>query len=470
MSENLAILYTGHALDLLKSIPPSSVQCCITSPPYWNLRDYAFCQCSSDPECTKCGGTGSIQGTSHIWGGDPTCEHDWSAGERTPQSGGTGSASSKQKTNTGTQGSVQQPIMYKECLFCGAWYGSLGQETTPEQFIQHLVEIFREVKRVLRDDGTLWVVIGDSYAGSGKGAWNRSDLQKETHVPGVHGRRTVKGQSGCKPKDLIGIPWMLAFALRADDWYLRQDIIYSKLNPMPSSVTDRCVTSHEYVFLLSKSKDYYFDHYAIQEDAVTAGKNVKLGKKSFSKEQAAGANIPASGNALSETYDVKAMRNKRSVWPLTSKPFKGSHFATFPETLIEPMILAGTSTHGCCNECGMPYERQVEKTVENLSNAAIAGTEIEGKGHPSDQVREDHDIRNGPVQSVRTTGWKKSCTCTSGAVRPCTVLDPFSGAATTGMVALRNGRDYIGLEQNSDYQSIADKRLIDAGFETAVID
>lgn len=193
----------------------------------------------------------------------------------------------------------------------------IGLEETPDAYIARLVAVFREVRRVLKDDGTLWVNIGDSYAAK-------------------------QGYGDIKSKDLIGIPWLLAFALRADGWYLRQDIIWHKPNPMPESVRDRCTKAHEYVFLLSKSPSYFFDSEAMREPATHAGKRVSLGAKSMSKGQAKGAGVTASGNGTAEFYDVPEFRNRRSVWTVATKPYSGAHFAVFPPALIEPCILAGS--------------------------------------------------------------------------------------------------------------------------------
>lgn len=189
--------------------------------------------------------------------------------------------------------------------------GQIGLEETPEEYIKSMVEVFRCVRDVLTDDGTLWMNIGDSY---GKG------------------------------KQLLGVPWHLAFALKSDGWILRQDIIWHKPNPMPESVRDRCTKAHEYIFLLSKSERYFFDSEAMKEPATHAGKRVSLGEKSFSKGQAKGAGIAASGNGLADFYDVPATRNRRSVWTVATRPYKGAHFATFPPALIEPCILAGSRT------------------------------------------------------------------------------------------------------------------------------
>ena len=219
--------------------------------------------------------------------------------------------------------------------------GQIGLEQTPEQYIAAMVEVFRCVRDVLADDGTLWLNIGDSYAAAG-GAQVQGTKQTKGSQAGAWNGETRKPPQGIKPKDLIGIPWMLAFALRADGWYLRQDIIWHKPNPMPESVRDRCTKAHEYIFLLSKSDKYFFDSEAMKEPAINAGKRVSLGEKSFSKGQAAGAGIAASGNGTADFYDVPETRNKRSVWTVATRPYKGAHFATYPPALIEPCILAGS--------------------------------------------------------------------------------------------------------------------------------
>ena len=220
--------------------------------------------------------------------------------------------------------------------------GQLGRENNPYDYISNLVKVFQSVRDLLADDGTLWLNLGDTYAAN-RGYQVPSTKGGAKHSPAQgfkDSKMTVP--EGLKPKDLIGIPWRVAFALQADGWYLRQEIIWNKPNWMPESVTDRCVKSHEHIFLLSKSQKYYFDYKAIQEDALNAGAVVLLGAKSFSKGQAAGAGVAASGNGTKDTYTVPAKRNRRSVWTVTTKPYKGAHFATFPADLIEPCVLAGS--------------------------------------------------------------------------------------------------------------------------------
>ena len=221
--------------------------------------------------------------------------------------------------------------------------GQIGLEASPDEYVTRMVEVFRGVRDVLSDDGTLWLNIGDTYAGGGGGNYSKGTRNNSgQNVTNVRNRPDWLASAGLKAKDLLGIPWMLAFALRADGWYLRQDIIWHKPNPMPESVRDRCTKAHEYMFLLSKSERYYFDSNAMKEQVTQAGKRILLGKKSFAKGQALGAGVAPSGNGLVDFYDVPEYRNRRSVWTIATKPYAGAHFAVFPPSLIEPCILAGS--------------------------------------------------------------------------------------------------------------------------------
>jgi DNA modification methylase len=326
------LIHVGDCLDILPTLPAESVQTCVTSPPYFGLRDYG-------------------------------CD------------------------------------------------GQIGLEPTPDEFVAALVAVFREVRRVLRDDGTLWLNLGDSYANDGK--WGGSSGGK--HASALHGRTSIgrgKVQTGLKPKDLIGIPWRAAFALQADGWYLRQDIIWHKPNPMPESVTDRCTKAHEYMFLLSKSGRYYWNAEAMRERAVAAdigamdggsqrmpdgsdandGRNFRGKRDSFKREDSKRAQ-PIPGQTVGthraereeSAFDIFT-RNKRSVWTVPTMPFREAHFATFPEALIRPCIEAGS--------------------------------------RPGDLV-----------------------------------LDPFMGAGTTAVVCERLSRRWVGCELNPDYAAIAERRI-----------
>lgn len=306
----------GDCRAVLRSLPSESVQCCVTSPPYWGLRDYGHAD-------------------------------------------------------------------------------QIGQEATPELFVQTMVEVFREVRRVLKADGTCWLNLGDSYAAGKSGRTDDgTDSQTSTlgpnrcGLPNNSGAGNViarKAPQGYKPKDLIGIPWMTALALRADGWYLRQDIIWAKPNPMPESVTDRCTKSHEYIFLLTKSASYYCDMEAIQEPATNrpSGNKAKSWGTNETTDRASGeGNVETTRGFV---YEGSETRNKRSVWNVPTAPYKEAHFATYPPDLIKPCIMAGT-------RCG--------------------------------------DM----------------------------VLDPFGGSGTTGQVALELGRKATLIELNPDYAKIIDKR------------
>ena len=217
--------------------------------------------------------------------------------------------------------------------------GQIGLEETPEDYIKAMVEVFRCVWDVLEDDGTLWLNIGDSYSGSGKGtAGNLGKTHNERHME--HTKTSGLVPQGCKPKDLIGIPWMMAFALRADGWYLRQDIIWHKPNPMPESVQDRCTKAHEYIFLMSKSQKYHYDIDSIKEDAHTTDTSDR------NRDESRLNNTPGRTRMAGLTTNHYEKKNKRSVWTVTTKPYEGAHFAVFPSDLIEPCILAGAPVGG----------------------------------------------------------------------------------------------------------------------------
>ena len=338
-----AKILEGNVLETLKDVPACSVQCAVTSPPYYGLRDYGV-------------------------------------------------------------------------------DGQIGLEETPEAYVEKLVQVFREVRRVLKDDGTLWLNLGDSYNGSGKGANADGSAGKAGKInSGSKGTQlgtfTKSNVEGLKPKDLIGIPWMVAFALRSDGWYLRQDIIWNKPNPMPESVTDRCTKAHEYIFLLSKSKTYYYDQDAIREPyaesslpralrgtsennkwvegapgstAHTISQPRKNVRKQFEKEHGGGGS-GLKGHSGYKAADGRLLinplgRNKWSVWEVPTVAYKEAHFATFPPDLIRPCILAGS--------------------------------------------------KEGDI-----------------------VLDPFNGSGTTGEVSIMHNRSYIGCELNPDYVKLTKRRL-----------
>jgi len=291
-------------------------QTCVTSPPYYGLRDY---------------------GTGKWVGGDENCSHKRDS-----------KYSDKTITGHANKDLTVGYAIYKSiCPKCGAVRKDeqLGLEETPEEYIKSMVEVFRCVWDVLKDDGTLWVNIGDSYynyrPGKGQALVKQSVANSNQDLPQTCARRGNK-LDGLKEKDLIGIPWMLAFALRADGWYLRQDIIWHKPNPMPESVQDRCTKSHEYIFLLSKSPKYYYDHDAIKEPLKGEPQTRDKNAEGYQADYAHGDRF-SKGERV---FGADGMANKRSVWSVPVKPYAGAHFAVFPTDLIEPCILAGAPAGG----------------------------------------------------------------------------------------------------------------------------
>jgi len=309
----------GNCLDRLKDLEDQSINTYITSPPYWGLRDY---------------------GTAEWEGGDSECDH---LGPPLTVRHGFNERYFDKKSKTGNKQDALREIFKNQCGKCGAVRkdSQLGLEETPEAFVENLVEVFREVKRVLRDDGTVWLNLGDTYSAT---RW--SNTPSTTGVSQSHSDIVLQKKTKLPDKNLVGIPWRVAFALQADGWYLRQDIIWHKPNPMPESVTDRCTKSHEYIFLLSKNKKYYYDHEAIKEDCI--GKDERQWADTYDKVGSAVQGDTNAGIKRTKRYskDGTFKRNKRSVWTVTTKPFKGAHFATFPMDLIEPCVLAGCPVGG----------------------------------------------------------------------------------------------------------------------------
>lgn len=385
----------ADVVDGLRQLEDESIQCVITSPPYWGLRDYGI-------------------------------------------------------------------------------EGQLGLEPTPDEYVDRLVGIFREVRRVLRDDGVVWLVIGDSYYAAGWECGRRNVVGAGSMDPAD--RASGRYAPGLKPKDLVGIPWLVAFALRADGWWLRSDTIWSKPNPMPESVTDRPTKSHEYIFLLSKSARYFYDADAIAEPITTdpsedyparakitgRGEQGAAAARGMDRDKSGGFPPKRSGNierkeSLQPSHSNVGRsvpwegytRNKRSVWTVTTEPYPEAHFATYPTKLIEPCVLAGTSAKGQCPDCGTPWERVFEPT-----------------GHIN--KREKAHVPNNEPTKVDSTGWAPTtratddwrpiCDCGSDPI-PQTILDPFVGSGTTGVVTLRHCRNFVGIDLNPDYCEMARARI-----------
>ncbi len=344
--------------------------------------------------------------------------------------------------------------------------GQIGLEGSFAGYVEIMRNVFGEVRRVLRSDGTLWLNLGDSYAANGVSGLNVSKSSDTFHGGNCDTRlRNVKQvPAGLKPKDLCGIPWRVAFALQADGWYLRSDIIWSKPNPMPESVTDRPTKAHEYLFLLAKSERYFYDAEAIKEEA-TPGSHTTT-EKSFGT-QAAGAVVRPSGNQIpGSTFSWGDTRNRRSVWEIATSPFPEAHFATFPPSLVEPCIKAGTSEKGCCAKCGAPWVRKVEyeeavgRTINDGNGYVLP--KASGNIDKLTRYRANSGFTPNFHRPSKTIGFSPSCSC-KAAVVPATCLDPFFGAGTTGLVADRLGRDCIGIELNPQYAEMAERRLRNDG-------
>lgn len=403
----------GDCREVLRTLPDASVHCCVTSPPYYGLRDYGV-------------------------------------------------------------------------------DGQIGLEPTPDEYVAQLVEVFREVRRVLRPDGTCWLNLGDSYAGSWgaqshgvdtsgtlQGSSMLSARQISAHPKGRTHTGSLKNMPGLKPKDLIGIPWMVAFALRADGWWLRKSIIWAKGNAMPESVFDRPTSSHENVFLLTKAESYAYDWFAIAEHSDV---EPRLGQRRRPDRAAAVPPRHASFDAHHTGLDATprgGVRNARDVWTINVQPFASAHFATMPPALAERCIRAGTPEIGCCPHCQAPWERIVVKGEPNLALQRACGADAAGgysgqstKGHAAAGVQDASDVKRrileGMVEKING-GWQMTCECPIARPMPCTVLDPFGGAGTTALVADRLGRNATMIELNPDYVALTRKRLAGDGGMFATI-
>jgi DNA modification methylase len=333
--------------------------------------------------------------------------------------------------------------------------GQIGLEPTPDEYLATMVAVFREVKRVLRPDGTCWVNMGDSYNANQGSGW--------TPTRGHNGHASPKvGNGGLAPKQLLMMPARLALALQADGWWLRSDIIWHKPNPMPESITDRPTSAHEHVFLLTKSARYYYDADAVREDGVP--------ESASRYNYAFTGDAPNSGKLSLQAprgfRETNGTRNLRNVWTIATAPYSEAHFATFPPALAERCIKAGTSERGCCSRCGKPWVRVTEtETVREkrerlgLSMALTPG-EIARQAASLQAIGggNSHDGNRSPT--VTTTGGRAGCDHNADVV-PCTVLDPFAGAGTTLLVADRLQRDAIGIELNTAYTEMAMQRCRD---------
>ena len=352
-------LYNGDALEVLRTLPDESVHMCVTSPPFYGLRDYGTGTWEAPQSLSEAGRVPASREKNET--ASPASESDWTTCEHRvrPKGSGRGSSTLGNWKSGGGQlaNSGHQLEGYKStCGRCGATRidRQIGLEETPEQWVQKLVEVFREVRRVLRRDGTLWLEVGDSYAGSwgaqsresGKGLDSLSAGQIASH-PKQTQTGTIRSP-GLKPKDLIGAPWLLAFALRADGWYLRSDIVWSRPNPMPESVTDRPTKGHSYVFLLAKSPRYYYDLEAIREQE-KPWNNGRMAAPSKHESNIAGG-VQGYVQRKHQYEEIKGA-NARSVWNIATQPYPEAHFATYPEELVRRCILAGSRPGDTILDC-----------------------------------------------------------------------------------------------------------------------
>jgi DNA modification methylase len=471
-------LHVGDVREQLAQLPDESVHCVVTSPPYWGLRDYQ---------------------TASWDGGDPDCDHEpdaeWVHRRYLQSSGLAGNGPSKTQTDAAR---VQWFKAHGGNCPCGATRvdQQLGLEPTPEQYVANMVAVFREVRRVLRRDGTCWVNLGDSYAQAGGS--QMTDAERDAMKERGERRGYDKGNAfmnygagidraaktavgGLKQKDLCGIPWRVAFALQADGWYLRSDIIWAKPNPMPESVTDRPTKAHEYVFLLTRSPRYFFDSEAVREphknfERGANGRRVGTVDERPEPGVRSGTLNSMDRDGARREYNP-AGRNIRSVWELATQPYPEAHFATFPEALPERCIKAGTSERGCCPECGAPWEREVD-----ISQVPHPSGGSKGRATQKPGANNWDGVQIRTSKHVATTGWEPTCDCwvcprhgmTKGGPQtcteceasprtpepvPCTVLDPFMGSGTTALVARRLGRRSIGVELNPEYAALCARRL-----------
>jgi DNA modification methylase len=417
-------IYIGDSLKELTKIKSESVQTVVTSPPYWGLRDY---------------------GTADWEGGNIDCKHK-------PVFKPCPSAT------VGNDIKDIGKLYYADiCKDCGAKRidSQIGIESSPQEYIQNMVNLFKEVKRVLKKDGTVWLNLGDSYVGGGKGEWSKDGSLQKNHIKaGVkYGKPTGK-IAGLKTKDLVGIPWRVALALQEDGWWLRSDIIWHKPNPMPESVTDRPTKSHEYIFLLTKSPHYYYDQDAIREPVSDV--SIKRSTYAFNTDR------PSAGDGvhmekMGERFVSTDGRNKRSVWSVTTQPYKESHFATYPEKLVTTCILAGTSEHGECPDCGKAWIRIVNS--ERISRTDLPKNDSRYRPANYEGAYGEINGKGDAGYTMRTSlGWQPGCNHKTDPV-PQIVLDPFSGAGTTGVVACKLNRIYIGVELNPEYAELSKNRL-----------
>jgi DNA modification methylase len=443
----------GNVLDVLRTLPEGSIHCAVTSPPFWGLRRYDLCGCAQDyvrspgssedggamprladgpihakepdPDCRWCGGTGKIAGMETTWGGDPSCEHEWTATPpRRPRGANDAPNSPLQQGNRGT---AYDATGGKLCSKCGCWFGSLGLEPTPHLYVEHMVGVLRAVRRVLRDDGTVWMEIGDTYlthpaALTGAKRWKGSVQRNRDQTGAEQAGPVDKRQPGIREGNLALIPHRVAIALQEDGWIVRQDNVWARPNPMPESVKNRSSRAHSYVFLLAKEPGYFYDSDAVRlgyirtwdasnGGTISSGRfEAKYGRSRYGRSRSGPYPLPTNGGS-----------NLRSVWSIPTRAYKGAHFATFPERIPEIAILAGTSERGACPECGAPWERLTDLGLPNLQwqiasgSDAVRGYDGEAvKSYEGTGAQNASDVKRRILAGMRTkttVGWTPTCEC-----------------------------------------------------------
>jgi DNA modification methylase len=466
----------GDVRKRLKDIPDNSIQCCVTSPPFFGLRDYG--------------------GEPQIWGGNSECDHSWEEVNRRGMSGG---PSDKQGSNRDPR---FEPSNYTICSNCGAVRCPLGLERHFNEFISHLVEIFEEVKRCLHSKGILYLNLGDSYSGSGG-----PGSQYDSKNPG-YGKNFTKFDNPNRKianlpnKNLCMIPARLAIAMQDSGWILRSDICWEKPNAFVESVQDRPTSSYEHVFMFVKSSNYFFDQENVKEPCVTPADS-KVSQTFGAIKGKYNNEILAHSNNVGKKWEYSPMRNIRNVWRIPTVPLSCgvcqicgkywhrnppkkhcgvetvAHFASFPERLVELCLKSGSSQHGCCPKCLSPWERIVEKGEPILNAWSMKGMgqyNLKTNEYKLTSLEENSTLKH--IVPSRTIGWGPTCNCVETGTPdfigdgpehdvtmsypepiPCTILDPFFGSGTSGLVASKLGMNCIGIELNENYIKMAIGRL-----------
>lgn len=462
-------ILVGHVMDRLAEIPDHSVQAVVTSPPYWQLRDYGLEPAVWAPaEFSPMPGLPPVR--TPAWADPeafPSCTHEWGDAISQNRGGphGEGVMLAGGRAVVEAQAKAKRLDCGSFCIHCGAWLGQLGLEPDPWLYVGHLVQVFREIRRVLRPDGLLWLNLGDSSATSSN--YNAPRSMHSENGWKQPGKGPCAGTpKGLKRKDLIGIPWRAAFALQADGWWIRSEVIWAKGmsfvpgragNVMPESVKDRPTKAHEQLFMCAPSQRYFYDKHGASETALYGVPNSPSSIQSrygqgFKRRADAGAPPSVSGS-----------RNLRDVWGINTKPFKGAHFAVFPPDLVEPILRLSTPEHGACAVCGAPYQRVIEREALDANGKGKGGNRRDGgvnRAHGFDRSKMSHRAYAKWLAEhpPRTVGWRQGCECIAG-VKPAVVLDPFLGSGTTMMVASRLGLSAIGIEAKAEFADLALGRL-----------